>query len=159
MDTTQMHGPVSPRLWMPCASSSCCSMSHVLWPSSLCLQWPRTMPHPQTQVIQTHACTCTCARHRDRNITENMFQYPKNQWFNRNIEISIFLIGNSPFWSSNVKYREAQLYERVLAPRFWNKKYREFHISWQKIILVCVRNTKNSIFHEETVVPIVSFLK
>ena len=52
-----------------------------------------------------------------------------------------------------MKYREAQLYESVLAPRFLYKRYREFHISWQKFVPVYVRNTKNSIFHEETVMP------
>ena len=41
--------------------------------------------------------------------TGNMWQYTKNHWFIHNIEISIFLIGKSTFWSSNVNYTKVQI--------------------------------------------------
>ena len=64
--------------------------------------------HIQTQVTQAHTCTHTCARHKDTN-REEMFQYMKDQWFIQKYSDFVFLIGKSPFWSSNVNSTEVQL--------------------------------------------------
>ena len=76
----------------------------------LCV-WSKTEPRTiHKQKTQAHTSTHTRVRHTDRNITgEHMYQYLKNKWFIWNIETSIFYIGNSPFWSSNVKYREVYI--------------------------------------------------
>ena len=87
--TTEMHGPVSPSLWMSPASSTHCR--HLMF---FCLhirvsRGLGTWTHTQTQMTQTHTCTHACARHRDTN-TEEMCQYLKNQWFIWNTVISYF---------------------------------------------------------------------
>lgn len=59
--TAQMYQPVCPSLCTPPASSVC-SMSHVLLPSFLCLQWARDTPtqkHTHIQATQAHTCTHT----------------------------------------------------------------------------------------------------
>ena len=79
--------------------------------------------HPQ-HCIWSEIEPCTIHKHRWHKHTpvptymrgtqtettgDHMYQYLKNQWFTWNIETSIFHIGNSSFWSSNVKYREVHL--------------------------------------------------
>ena len=103
----EMHGQVSPSLWTPRASSSGCSTSHVLSPSSLSLQWEGPMhTHTHTQTCNTSTPMLGTGTQMQ---TGNMWQYTKNHWFIQNIEISIFLIGKSTFWSSNVNYTKVQI--------------------------------------------------
>ena len=112
---TEMHGPVSPSLWTPCASSSCCSTSglshhHMRWCHlHLCVcsgQDPCTHRH----VTQAHTC-----KGQGHECKRNTWQYMKNTFLIQNIEISIFLIGKSPFWSSNMNYTKVQLLWRSIS--------------------------------------------
>ena len=64
---TEIHWPVSPSLWMPRASSSCSSKSHVLSPSSLLLVWAHTQKDMQIEATLAYLCKHTRGRHSNTN--------------------------------------------------------------------------------------------
>ena len=110
---TEMHGPVSPSLWMPRASSSGCSTSQdyliITWGDVTFISVSavgRTHTHTHTHThtyTHTHATQAhTCKGQGTCGSTW------RTTFFIQNIEISIFLIGKSPFWSSNVNYTKVQ---------------------------------------------------
>ena len=137
----EIHVPVTHSLWASHFSSFGCSTFHDLSPLSLYLLCSGHTPtHRDTHKHWwwKHTYEHTHSRHRDPNANREprCFSSWRSIW---NVEIPIFLIRTFPvvqMWNRE----KSNFHVGGLTPRSCYRKYREFHTSVQKfIVLKCIR--------------------